>query len=566
MKRVLCLYRVSTKKQLDPASDKSNADIPLQRKACVEFISAHPDWVLYKEMYERGVSGFKVSAEKRDAILDIRAEALKKSFDILLVFLSDRLGRREDETPFVVEWFVKNGIEVWSVNEGQLKAESHEEKLLNYIRFWQANGESLKTSIRVSERQKQMVEDGIWRGGVRPYGYDLVFKGRIGKKNRQLLDLEINPDEAAIVQEIFKLLCFSGFGTYRIANILNAKYPNPAKVWTPRTIITLVRNPIYTGRMRFNDTLTNNPIEGLRIISDDMFEFAGRVLQEHIPKKYAMQKDGTFKDVSQSDIIDDSQIDPGKTKAQVYGASLLSGILYCAHCGHKLVGTYHTKFNAQGERVYRPVYRCYNGAVQAKNCDGQRTYSALKIEEAVLATVRQYFSTFSQTIDSLWREQAKAQLQRKRGNDIHTAQAELTKLHQRQAKLKEEAIKALTGESVYAPEMIQELLVSNGAAIKEQEEKLQAAEKDMAELNAKLKEMVAQYESIRDWAEVFDTAQVDEKKMILARIIKKITVNRDYEITIHFFLTLDEFKKAFEEEGKENVLICEADVPAKMLA
>ena len=56
MKRVLCLYRVSTKKQLDPASDKSNADIPLQRKACVEFISAHPDWVLYKEMYERGVS------------------------------------------------------------------------------------------------------------------------------------------------------------------------------------------------------------------------------------------------------------------------------------------------------------------------------------------------------------------------------------------------------------------------------------------------------------------------------------------------------------------------------
>ncbi len=135
MKRVLCLYRVSTKKQLDPSSDKTKADIPLQRKACKEFIDAHQDWVLCKEMYERGVSGYKVSADKRDAIVDIRAEALKKSFDILLVFLSDRLGRREDETPFVVEWFVRNGIEVWSVNEGQLKAESHEEKLLNYIRF-----------------------------------------------------------------------------------------------------------------------------------------------------------------------------------------------------------------------------------------------------------------------------------------------------------------------------------------------------------------------------------------------------------------------------------------------
>lgn len=58
MKRVLCLYRVSTKKQLDPSSDKTKADIPLQRKACKEFIDAHQDWVLCKEMYERGVSGY----------------------------------------------------------------------------------------------------------------------------------------------------------------------------------------------------------------------------------------------------------------------------------------------------------------------------------------------------------------------------------------------------------------------------------------------------------------------------------------------------------------------------
>ena len=156
---------------LDPG-ERCDCEVPVSAPVAKQV------WVLCKEMYERGVSGYKVSADKRDAIVDIRAEALKKSFDILLVFLSDRLGRREDETPFVVEWFVRNGIEVWSVNEGQLKAESHEEKLLNYIRFWQANGESLKTSIRVSERHKQMVEDGIWRGGVCPYGYRLVFKGR----------------------------------------------------------------------------------------------------------------------------------------------------------------------------------------------------------------------------------------------------------------------------------------------------------------------------------------------------------------------------------------------------
>lgn len=37
----------------------------------------------------------------------------------------DRLGRQGDETPFVVEWFVKNGIEVWSATEGQQRFDNH---------------------------------------------------------------------------------------------------------------------------------------------------------------------------------------------------------------------------------------------------------------------------------------------------------------------------------------------------------------------------------------------------------------------------------------------------------
>lgn len=180
----------------------------------------------------------------------------------------------------------------------------------------------------------------------------------------------------------------------------------------------------------------------------------------------------------------------------------------------------------------------------------------------MLATVHQYFSTFSETIDEVWKEQAKAQLQRKRGLDVRNAQAELTKLQQRQNKLKEEAIKALTGESVYAPEMIQELLVSNTEAMNKAEAELQSAEKDRAEL----KELVRQYESIHDWAEVFDAAEVDEKKMILSRIIGKITVNRNYDITIYFFLTLDDFKHALVEEGRDNVKPCEEPVRKRHFA
>ena len=58
MKRVCCLYRVSTLGQVDKEVD----DIPMQKTACHGFIDSQPDWELYMEFYEKGVSGFKVSA------------------------------------------------------------------------------------------------------------------------------------------------------------------------------------------------------------------------------------------------------------------------------------------------------------------------------------------------------------------------------------------------------------------------------------------------------------------------------------------------------------------------
>jgi len=213
MKKVMCLYRVSTKSQVS-AED----DLPMQRRECMNFIEQHPDWMFYDERLEKGVSGYKVSAKNRDAIIEIRALAERKAFDILLVFMFDRLGRREDETPFLVEWFVQHGIEVWSTREGQQTIESRGDKLLNYIRYWQAGGESEKTAMRVKAAHTQMTQDGIWRGGQKPYGYKLVRGERLNKKKQPLYDLIPDEEQAQIVREIFDLIANRGYGTYRAAN------------------------------------------------------------------------------------------------------------------------------------------------------------------------------------------------------------------------------------------------------------------------------------------------------------------------------------------------------------
>ena len=94
--RVCCLYRVSTTKQVDH-DDQNQADIPVQRKACREF-AERMGWTIVYEEQENGVSGFKVSANDRDKIQLIKEYAEQGKFDILLVFMFDRIGRRAEET------------------------------------------------------------------------------------------------------------------------------------------------------------------------------------------------------------------------------------------------------------------------------------------------------------------------------------------------------------------------------------------------------------------------------------------------------------------------------------
>ena len=526
MKRVVCLYRVSTLGQVDPKDD-----IPMQRRECEAFIAMHDDWEFVGERLEKGVSGYKLSANKRDAIIEIRGMAERKEFDVLLVFMFDRLGRREDETPFLVQWFIEHGIEVWSTREGQQRLDSRVDKLLNYIRFWQAGGESEKTSVRVKAAHTQMTADGIWRGGKHPFGYRLVRKGRVGKKNRELYDLEIDPITGPQVQKVFHMAGVEGMGNTCIANYMNEHYPNPDKIWTRTTVMSLLRNPVYTGRMHMNDVMSE-PIEELRLISDDDFQFTQIAISKRIQNRYAWRHE-----------TDNANIPEGRTKSSVYGASLLSGLIWCGHCHHKLVGGYCCKQRASGP-YYRPIYRCYNGSIDAKECDGQTVYSAKKIEGAVLEVVRGYFNTIQSSMDVVWKEQARRQLRSRNQDKIKEEQRNLVKLRKQNQALRDEILKSLTGEARFEVDLLQSLLNENQEAIRVSEGILADYQREKEQEEARLQYLSAQIQNIRDWAKVFDDAETDEKRMILSKIIERIEVDRHYHLTIHFYVTMEDLQLA----------------------
>lgn len=332
-KRVCCLYRVSTLKQVE------KDDIPMQKQRCHEF-AAQMGWDIVREFSEKGVSGFKVSAKQRDAIQEIQREAALNTFDILLVFMFDRLGRRDDETPFIVEWFVNNGIEVWSAEEGQQRFDNPVDKLLNYIRYWQASGESIKTSIRTKTRLGQIVMEGRFRGGYAPYGYQLVKKGRIGKKNRELFDIEVNPMEAAAVRRIFELADQYGYGgrktstTLKEEGFLNLRTGEPFHYSTIQNILI---NIAYTGVLRSGESISEI-FPDLQIITPEQFQRVQKGREQRSADYLAKcaaaygTETITLKDGSEAGVSRPFRSYPRMNT----GSALLSGNVYCGHCGGRI--------------------------------------------------------------------------------------------------------------------------------------------------------------------------------------------------------------------------------------
>lgn len=276
LQRVICLYRVSTKKQVD----KNENDIPMQKTACWDFASSKPDWTIVKEYSEKGISGYKVSADDRDAIQELKEAALNDEFDILLVFMFDRIGRIDDETPFVVEWFAKHGIQVWSVMEGQQRFDSHVDKLMNYLRFWQASGESEKTSMRIKSKMQQMIEDGLYTGGPVKYGYHLTDSGLVNRKGIPIKKLDIDAVESEVIHMMDSMTIHKGYGSHRLSRYLNENgyRTHTGARFTSTVVNRILKDRFYCGYL--DDGTTTEALQALRIRSDETYAQILEILEQ----------------------------------------------------------------------------------------------------------------------------------------------------------------------------------------------------------------------------------------------------------------------------------------------
>ena len=514
-KRVYTLYRVSTLGQVD------KDDIPMQKEACRAF-AKEKGWEIVKEFSEKGVSGFKKSAKERDQLQQIQQAAVAREFDVLLVFMFDRLGRRDDETPFIVEWFVKQGIEVWSTQEGQQRFDSHVDKLMNYIRYWQASGESIKTSVRTRTRMEQLTAEGLYTGGIAAYGYRLVKRGRINKRNHEVYDLEIDEKEAEVVRLIFQKYVYEGYGARRICNYLcehNIMGRNGKNIPNV-SIVRMIQNKSYTGYLINGNVETACP--ELQIIDPDLFERAQEA--RHARKR-----------------------ERGANPLSYSSQALLCGIVFCAHCGNRLslASGVRKRIRADGTvtREKRIRYSCNYNVRHPGQCDGQSGYGVITLDNIVESVVRMKFAEIRECSKRKLLEEMRGKEQERVKQEIDRLEKELETKRQEQDILKAETILVIQGKSALDRDTLAEMMAETKAAVIKAGEDLQKAKAEEKALQEATKKMKRDCDDLFTWANAYDGANFNERQAILHQFIKQVRVGRNYEVEIVLNVSLEEFEE-----------------------
>jgi DNA invertase Pin-like site-specific DNA recombinase len=493
-----------------------------------------PGWILTKEYYEKGVSGYHKSAEQRDILQQVRANAESGLFDVLLVFMFDRLGRREDETPFIVEWFVGQGIEVWSVKEGQQRFENRSDKLINYIRFWQSGGESEKTSMRVKEKHKQMVEDGQFRGGAPPFGYRLVESENKNQKGYRLKELAIDENESEVVRTIFRLVCENGYGGHRVAKYLNENEIKTKRgnYWTTDTVMQLLKNPVYKGYY-VSGKRPSTRGESKRVSADNWIYSNEQI-------SHLIIIDEQIWDTAE-EIRESRKAKTGKYPKQTKGPLLFVGLAKCAVCGANLGSRYAVKKwtrkkDNQEIEFLQPKYICF-GRRATIPCTGQRTFSQKKIDPVVMEEIYAYLDTL-RTLDlSSKIDEMQSKIKQDVESDLQAIKTQISKTEKELELLNNEIIKTLTNESNFTAEQLSKIIAKK-------EDELAQFQKDKekltSELSNKLKEVhtfVQLQAMIPNWRQECEAAETDVQKMLLAKLLDFVVISND-SIDVHFKFNL----------------------------
>ena len=229
------------------------------------------------------------------------------------------------------------------------------------------------------------------------------------------------------------------------------------------------------------------------------------------------------------------------------GVNLLSGNVFCGHCGNRLCAdnsnTKYVKKDGSGVTYKRPTYCCIYGVTHA-GVTCQKTYSAKKVDDIVRSVLQQVFEQIRETPPTdTWEKQHQNTLTTIR-NQIKTANSNVSKLNKELTAYKSEVIKVIQGESAFDAETLNQLIKEVSEKISKQTAELERLQSELDASDSLYEQTKGEHMRIRTWSEIFDESSPETQKMVAASLIGAVRISKGYQIEIDFNISAKEFVKS----------------------
>ncbi len=342
----LDIVRVGTYVRRSTDDEHQPYSIEAQDARLESYVDSQPGWHIVLRFAD-DASG--ATTDRKDLQRALRA-ARDGHIDVLLVYRVDRFSRNLRDMVTLLDELEQSNVVFRSATEPFDTSTPMGRMLVQMLGMF-AQFERDTIIDRVINGMERKAAKGLWKGGRRPFGYNV---------DQAAHALVPNPHESAVVRLIFQLYTRDRLGSTTIARLINQRGHRNTNggIWSAYQILRILANRVYLGELAFRDITTTDCHEPL--IDIDTFAEAERITSERNTERAQLRANSSDYD--------------------------LTGKMRCPTCGSAMVGSR----NHGRSKVYR-YYLCHDRNRYSTNkCDGYRL-DADAAETAVLDALAAFY-------------------------------------------------------------------------------------------------------------------------------------------------------------------------------
>ena len=430
-----------------------------QEEAC-RALAEEQKWTIVDTYIDNDISATQIK-KVRPAYLRLLEDLKSGHINTIVVWAVDRLYRRPIELEDLLKLLENQpNITVKVVQGSDLRLETSDGQVMARVLVALAKRETDMLTARIQLKMGELARAGKPHGGARTFGYT---------KNQ----LQINEEEAEIIRTMTNMF-------------LATKSTNGVVLWLQKEGIKTARGGEWR-RKTVNDILRNPRIAGYRSHHGTLYKAVWPAI---ITENEWLEIKNILSDK-------DRRTSPGNKSKY-----LLTGLVYCGNCGHKMGNM------TRGKKLESTnTYACRSDpALLLRGCGSCRMYGAW-VDEWVTTSVLGRLSEDKALLENL--SQPANDESQKEHNDLINI---LTNTRLKISETQDLYLDGILSKSEYERAHI--ILSEKREAIEHKLEKIEASQPVMEMLNAP------------DLNTSWEERTIEEKRALLALVLKKIIIKK----------------------------------------